>query len=756
MSDLPSSKGILRFDELGDEGLCSRGAKLNLIFTTAEPMEEVFQGMATRDVGTETHGEPTEPVLQTQKTASPSLTFIKENIHVLRTMIKEHDQQAKMKATPRKLAYADSDKEAPVGQTCFTIKSQKTPSKNKEPTRLTRLRRLEDQRKTKEKARRERSKPRRKRSGHQETSSDSECEKGKTSPDIRVYEGNKDPKDHLGIFSTTVEQKEWPTPIWCKMFRQTLGGVAQNWFNDLDPKSVDSFEELSQNFLDEFSQQKRYAKNPTEIHGIKRRPNEDLQAFMDLFKSESSHIKGVPPVLRISAFMHGHGHPKLAKKLNDKIRKTINEMRQSLAWTGGPERARNRGGPKERQRNMRVYTPYPRKYTFTPLTKTLKEILAMESVSFLEPPPLIKTPEKQNLNKLCDYHGDRGHNTNVCYQLKKQIEKVVASGKLAHLVKDIHQNNQWSGNQGRNGIKVQGSDDRFFRRNISPLGGNRPSSNYKKGRKKQYGANGVRNNKMSFTVQHHNRNDHNEKPRSSREGRLGKWATEIRAYGISYVKRKEVEVSMLRKLFGEGERVGKMPNANKEETLNLSKKLYTKSTPTPRAWRLYLCKEVVKEGSGIGIIQVIPKENMYLYAIRLKFKASNYAMDSEPLLAGLATSANQGIKEFYIFINSLTLVAQVEGNHMPATKYERRYKKEIMDAAIPFHRFRITHLPKILNLKAEVLKGLATIKLEFLNHEVSVGIKTRPSMTSNCEKGKAISNALGTKPNCSHEAGGSN
>ncbi|GKD92451.1 hypothetical protein Tco_1372288 [Tanacetum coccineum] len=78
----------------------------------------------------------------------------------------------------------------------------------------------------------------------------------------------------------------------------------------------------------------------------------------------------------------------------------------------------------------------------------------MESVSFPEPPPLIRTPKKQNLNKFYDYHEDRGHNTNDCYQLKKQIEEVVASGKLAHLEKDICQNNQQNGNQGRNGLKV--------------------------------------------------------------------------------------------------------------------------------------------------------------------------------------------------------------------------------------------------------------------------------------------------------------
>ncbi|GJW24255.1 reverse transcriptase domain-containing protein [Tanacetum coccineum] len=112
-----------------------------------------------------------------------------------------------------------------------------------------------------------------------------------------VYEGNKDPEDHL---------------------------ATRNWFDEMDPKSVDSFKELSQKFLEEFSQQKRYAKDPTEIYGIKRRQNKGLQAFMDRFKSESSHIKRVPPILRISAFMHGHGHPELAKKLNDKI--PVDEM----------------------------------------------------------------------------------------------------------------------------------------------------------------------------------------------------------------------------------------------------------------------------------------------------------------------------------------------------------------------------------------------------------------------------------------------
>nr|GEV66342.1 hypothetical protein [Tanacetum cinerariifolium] len=101
-------------------------------------------------------------------------------------------------ATPRKLAYIESDKEALAGslvrgffdrfslessdtfdtrkQTRSASKSQRTPSKNKDLTHLRRSRRLDDQSITKEKARRERSKPKGKRFGHQETSSDSERE----------------------------------------------------------------------------------------------------------------------------------------------------------------------------------------------------------------------------------------------------------------------------------------------------------------------------------------------------------------------------------------------------------------------------------------------------------------------------------------------------------------------------------------------------------------------------------------------------
>nr|GEZ25604.1 hypothetical protein [Tanacetum cinerariifolium] len=110
-------------------------------------------------------------------------------------------------------------------------------------------------------------------------------------------------------------------------------------------------------------------------------------------------------------------------------------------------------------------------------------------------------------------------------------------------------------------------------------------------------------------------------------------------------------------------------------------------------------KETVEEGLDVGVILVTPDEKMHSYAICLKFHAFNHVMDYEALLAGLAASTNHGMKDLHVFIDSLTLVTQ----------------------------------------------------------EVSVGIKTRPSVeeTSSSKKGKAASNAPRAEPNYNREASGS-
>ncbi|GKC54096.1 reverse transcriptase domain-containing protein [Tanacetum coccineum] len=86
------------------------------------------------------------------------------------------------------------------------------------------------------------------------------------------------------------------------------------WFDKLPPESIDNYEMLRKAFLGNYSQQKKYIKDPVESHHIKQREGESTEAFMERFKAKSMHVSGAPECMRISRFMDGLTNPDLIKK----------------------------------------------------------------------------------------------------------------------------------------------------------------------------------------------------------------------------------------------------------------------------------------------------------------------------------------------------------------------------------------------------------------------------------------------------------
>ncbi|GJR39860.1 hypothetical protein Tco_1215544 [Tanacetum coccineum] len=79
---------------------------------------------------------------------------------------------------------------------------------------------------------------------------------------------------------------------------------------------------------------------------------------------------------------------------------------------------------------------------FIPLTKSPKEILALDKGKFKAPPPMTTPVEKRNSNKFCEFHGEVGHNTDECMHLKRQIEELIKNGKLSHMIKELKQGSE--------------------------------------------------------------------------------------------------------------------------------------------------------------------------------------------------------------------------------------------------------------------------------------------------------------------------
>nr|GEW47029.1 reverse transcriptase domain-containing protein [Tanacetum cinerariifolium] len=136
----------------------------------------------------------------------------------------------------------------------------------------------------------------------------------------------RDPEDHVKKFQAAAQVERWEMPTWCHMFNSTLIGTARVWFDELPPGSIDSYKDLKAAFLVYFMQQKKYVKDPVEIHNIKQKDGETIEDFMKRFKVETRCMKGAPECMGISGFMHGVNNPELTKLLNEHVPKTMEEM----------------------------------------------------------------------------------------------------------------------------------------------------------------------------------------------------------------------------------------------------------------------------------------------------------------------------------------------------------------------------------------------------------------------------------------------
>ncbi|GJS36019.1 hypothetical protein Tco_0534401 [Tanacetum coccineum] len=168
------------------------------------------------------------------------------------------------------------------------------------------------------------------------------------------------------------------------------------WSDKLPPESIDNYEMLRKAFLGNYSQQKKYIKDPVEIYHIKQREGESTEALIERFKAENEMMSITIAFLR--------GEVAAANQSKKKA---------PLAWkhheNGHRPNFDKRLDFKSQHKSSR------RQDHFTPLTKTPKEILAMDTVKFKASPPMTGHAENGNKNKFREFHGDKGHSTDDAF-----------------------------------------------------------------------------------------------------------------------------------------------------------------------------------------------------------------------------------------------------------------------------------------------------------------------------------------------------
>nr|GEY24223.1 hypothetical protein [Tanacetum cinerariifolium] len=201
---------------------------------------------------------------------------------------------------------------------------------------------------------------------------------------IKTYDTSEDSKDHLKIFQAAAKTERWAMPTWCHMFNSTLTGNARVWFDDLSKESIDSYDDLRKAFLENYIQQKKCIKDP--------RLHDKIPKSMDEMMSITT------------TFLRGE-----VAASNRERKKSFPSWKQQEA---GQKQNFEKGNFQNEQRTKR------KQDKFTLLTKTPKEILALDKGKFKPSPPMTTPVEKRNASKFYEFHEEVGHTTDECMHLK--------------------------------------------------------------------------------------------------------------------------------------------------------------------------------------------------------------------------------------------------------------------------------------------------------------------------------------------------
>ena len=89
-------------------------------------------------------------------------------------------------------------------------------------------------------------------------------------PQVEIFDGVKDPVDHLNTYKNQMELHGYQDPVRCRAFATTLKGPALAWFNRIPPSSISSFRELSIAFVSHFIGARMYRKPSYHLLTVKQ------------------------------------------------------------------------------------------------------------------------------------------------------------------------------------------------------------------------------------------------------------------------------------------------------------------------------------------------------------------------------------------------------------------------------------------------------------------------------------------------------
>ncbi|XP_022149029.1 uncharacterized protein LOC111017548 [Momordica charantia] len=263
--------------------------------------------------------------------------------------------------------------------------------------------------------------------------------------------------------------------IKCRAFQIALEGSVRLWYQQLKPRSIDSYQQLRRLFINQFSARQLLKLPPSHLETVKQRDNESLTEYIARLMDEHVKVVSCTDDIAMMYFTTGLNDRNLTIEFGSRPPASLNKMlaraRQYIdgleLWKAKGARRSSRGKdrdqrsspPKKRHSDDQSSSRQavddrsrgqcdergssdrwgPKFDKFTPLNASVAEIYAtVENTDmkalFTAPKKLHRPSGKRDKRLYCRFHKDHGHNSSRCFHLKEQVKDLIRRGYLKKYV----------------------------------------------------------------------------------------------------------------------------------------------------------------------------------------------------------------------------------------------------------------------------------------------------------------------------------
>ncbi|XP_021735681.1 uncharacterized protein LOC110702286 [Chenopodium quinoa] len=185
-------------------------------------------------------------------------------------------------------------------------------------------------------------------------------------------------------------------------------------------------------------------------------------------------------------------------------------------------------------------------------------------------------------------------------------------------------------------------------------------------------------------------------------GRLLKWAVELSKYEIHYKPRVSIKAQALSDFIVEAS--------------------YTDEEEDIGTWKVSVDGSATSMGSGAGIVITSPDGQVFEYAVKFKFRATNNEAEYEAAVAGIQLSLAAEAKRLILITDSQLVSSQYNGEYETRDPAMIKYLEKVKQLTAQLQYFEVKLVPRAQNAQADALTRLASSSFNNLERTVMVEI----------------------------------